>query len=245
MEPKCQVKLETFEGPLDLLLHLIRKNRLEITDIPIALVTTQYLEYLEFMQAALDVVVAGEYLVMAATLMHIKSRMLLPRPDPPDPEDDPRLEIVRSLQELVQIREAAAELEFRPVLGRDVFIREGGPEKWESEIGNDGVSLQGFEPIIYISLTDLISAFKKVLGNRSLPRTLEIAMAKASLSERMEFLTNELSHTGRAHFFELFSFEDREMIVITFLALLELARLEKVRLLQEKPGGDILVLLRR
>jgi segregation and condensation protein A len=245
LEPECQVKLEAFEGPLDLLLHLIQKNRLEITDIPIAVVTAQYLEYLEFMQAALDVVVAGEYLVMAATLIHIKSRMLLPRPDPPDPEDDPRLEIVRPLQDLVQIREAAASLERRPMLGRDVFIRERGLESEESGSNVEVSETAGFEGALDVSLTDLISAFKKVLGNSSLPRILEITRAKASLSERMESLAEELRQAGSIRFFELFSSEDREMIIVTFLAILELAKLGKARLFQESPGEDILVLLRR
>ncbi|RKX57836.1 MAG: hypothetical protein DRP37_08890, partial [Thermodesulfobacteriota bacterium] len=193
LEPECQVKLEAFEGPLDLLLHLIQKNKLEITDIPIAVVTAQYLEYLEFMQAALDVVVAGEYLVMAATLMHIKSRMLLPRPDPADSEDDPRLELVRPLQELVQMREAAASLECRPILGRDVFVRIGGLESEELKIKNEELKIGEEETPapdsewpLEVNLTDLISAFKKVLGNNSLPRVLEITRAKASLSERME-----------------------------------------------------------
>jgi len=245
LEPECQVKLEAFEGPLDLLLHLIQKNKIEITDIPIAVVTAQYLEYLEFMQAALDVVVAGEYLVMAATLMHIKSRMLLPRPDHADTEDDPRLEIVRPLQELVQMREAAASLECRPILGRDVFIREGRLESEELGSNAEISELAGFKGALDVSLTDLISAFKKVLGNSSLPRILEITRAKASLSERMEFLAEELKKTGNIRFFDLFSSEDREMIIVTFLAILELARLGKVRLLQESPGGDILVLLRQ
>jgi segregation and condensation protein A len=244
LEPECQVKLEAFEGPLDLLLHLIQKNRLEITDIPIAVVTAQYLEYLELMQAALDVVVAGEYLVMAATLMHIKSRMLLPRPDPPDPEDDPRLEIVRPLQELVQIREAAASLERRPILGRDVFIRERGLESEESGSNVEVSETAGFEGALDVSLTDLISAFKKVLRNSSLPGVLEITRAKASLSERMESLAEELRQAGSIRFFEFFSSEDREMIIVTFLAILELARLGKARLLQKSPGGDILLLLR-
>jgi segregation and condensation protein A len=244
LEPECQVKLEVFEGPLDLLLHLIQKNKIEITDIPIAMVTTQYLEYLEFMQAALDLVVAGEYLVMAATLMHIKSRMLLPRPDHTDTEDDPRLEIVRPLQELVQIREAAAFLECRPILGRDVFIREGRLESEELGSNAEIPELAGFKGIIDTSLTDLISAFKKVLGNSSLPRILEITRAKASLSERMESLTEKLRQAGSIRFFALFSSEDREMTIVTFLAILELARLGKARLLQESPGGDILVLLK-
>ena len=245
MEPECQVKLEVFEGPLDLLLHLIQKNKIEITDIPIAVVTAQYLEYLEFMQAALDVVVAGEYLVMAATLMHIKSRMLLPRPDLLDIEDDPRLEIVRPLQELVQMREAAASLERRPILGRDVFIREGGLEGEGLKVWEERTTGPESEWNFDASLADLITAFKKVLRNSSLPRVLEITRARASLSERMESLAEELRQTGSMRFFDLFFSEEREMIIVTFLAILELARLGKVRLLQKSPGGDILVFLRR
>lgn len=245
MEPTCQVRLEAFEGPLDLLLHLIYKNKLEITDIPIAKVTAQYLEYIEFMEAALDVVVAGEYLVMAATLMHIKSRMLLPRPDPIDPEDDPRLEIVRPLQELARMREAATDFRSRPILGRDVFIREGGVEDEGLEVCDEETPGTGSEWTFNVSLTDLISAFKEVLGNSTLPRVLEITRAKASLSECMESLAKRLDQIERIRFFELFLGEDREMIIVTFLALLELARLGRLRLLQETTGGDILILLRR
>nr|HDN00546.1 hypothetical protein [Deltaproteobacteria bacterium] len=244
MESECQVKLETFEGPLNLLLHLIQKNKLEITDIPIAMVTAQYLEYLEFMQAALDVVVAGEYLVMAATLMHIKSRMLLPGPDPEDPEDDPRLELVRPLQELIQMRKAAAYLECRPILGRDVFIRIGGLENEKSEGNAELFGHWESDESFDISLTELVSAFKDMLGNGSFPRVLEITRAKAGLAEQMQSIAEKLNRAGTIRFFEIFPSEDREMIVVTFLAILELARLGKVRLLQESPGGDILILLR-
>jgi segregation and condensation protein A len=238
---ECQVKLEVFEGPLDLLLHLIRKNQLEITDIPIALVTAQYLEYLEFMQA-LDIVVAGDYLVMAATLMHIKSGMLLPRPDPPDPEDDPRLEIVRPLQELMRIREASEALAERALLGRDVFVREE-----ESDEETDPSARAGPLPDvpIQVSISQLISAFKSVLGNSALPRILEITRARMSLSACIESLTATLLRTGRTRFFELFSSDDRGIVVVTFLALLELARLGWVTLVQEQPQGDILVLCKR
>jgi segregation and condensation protein A len=239
---ECQVKLEVFEGPLDLLLHLIRKNKLEITDIPIALVTAQYLEYLEFMQV-LDIVLAGDYLVMAATLMHIKSGMLLPRPDPPDPEDDPRLEIVRPLQELMRIREASEALAERALLGRDVFVREEGLDE-ETDPSTPGAGPLSDEPL-QVSISQLISAFKSVLGNSALPRILEISRARMSLSACIESLTATLLRTGRTRFFELFSGEDRGVIVVTFLALLELARLGWVRLVQEEPHGDILILSKR
>ena len=142
-------------------------------------------------------------------------------------------------------------LECRPILGRDVFIRVGGLESEELKIKNEELKIGEEETPapdsewpLEVNLTDLISAFKKVLGNNSLPRVLEITRAKASLSERMESIAEELNQIGNIRFFELFFSEDRGMIVVTFLAILELARLGKVRLLQEKPGGDILILLR-
>jgi len=238
LEPECQVRLESFEGPLDLLLHLIQKNKLDITDIPIALVTSQYLEYLEFMKA-LDVVVAGEYLVMAATLMHIKSRLLLPRHNSDEnEEDDPRLEIVRPLQELVHIRKASELLEKRPLLGRDVFL--GSVQIPDMGYETEG-DQQHLAPIFDVSLHQLITAFKQVLGNRSLPRVLEITRAKLSLSERMDTLQEMLNEKNRLSFFELFPSEDRQMIIVTFLAILEMAKLGKVILVQTQPGEDIVI----
>jgi len=245
LDPECQIRIEAFEGPLDLLLHLIFKNKLDITDIPIALVTSQYLEYLHFMKA-LDVVVAGEYLVMAATLMHIKSRMLLPRPEPADPEDDPRLEIVRPLQELAGIRESAAFLYSRPILGRDVFLREAGPPengmayRDGEDLGNDGLAPRVFEA----SLTDLIFAFRELLGRSALPRAVEISRARATLSEQMELIQGLLAGKRQISFFEVFASGSRNVLVVTFLAVLELARLNRIRLIQEVPGGDIMLVAR-
>ncbi len=237
MDTACKVRLEAFEGPLDLLLHLIQKNKLDIKDIPIALVTSQYLEYLDFMKA-LDVVIAGEYLVMAATLMHIKSRMLLPRPAPDDEDyEDPRLEIVRPLQELIEIRKGAEFLSRQPLLEVDVFLPEPDPEL-EAEDQEDGT-----RPLIDVSLHELVSAFKEVLGGTGLPRALEIAKAKVSLSARIEEITELLDARGRLSFFELFSpNQDRLYLIVTFMALLELAKLGKARLVQEAPGKDIILL---
>ncbi len=237
MDTACKVRLEAFEGPLDLLLHLIQKNKLDIKDIPIALVTSQYLEYLDFMKA-LDVVIAGEYLVMAATLMHIKSRMLLPRPAPDDEDyEDPRLEIVRPLQELIEIRKGAEFLSRQPLLEVDVFLPEPDPEL-EAEDQEDGT-----RPLIDVSLHELVSAFKEVLGGTGLPRALEIAKAKVSLSARIEEITELLDAQGRLSFFELFSpNQDRLYLIVTFMALLELAKLGKARLVQEAPGKDIILL---
>ena len=233
MEPQCNVRLQAFEGPLDLLLHLIVKNRLDIADIPIALVTSQYLQYLELMKA-LDVVVAGEYLVMAARLMHIKSRMLLPVSREEEEEEDPRMEIVRPLTELIQAREAATELMSRPLLDRDVFTGSAHPTGVDQEEIGKGAPIE-------VGLHQLLSAFMDVLGRRSIPRALEIERARASVQERMEELAAMIARKGRLFFFELLSWTERYMVVVTFLALLELAKLGKVGLYQEECGGDITI----
>lgn len=244
MEPQCQVKIEAFEGPLDLLLHLIRKNKLEVTDIPIALVTRQYLEYLDLLQA-LDVVVAGEYLVMAATLMHIKSRMLLPQPVPPDAEDDPRLELVRPLQELMELRAAAEALGERPILGRDVFVHSNDLESALAEVGPDPrEEYSSADRPFDVNLMDLIAAFRQAIGNRPLPTVLEIAKARVNIAEHMEMISARLTRAGRLRFFELFPAKDRGAAILTFLAILELAHLGQIRLVQEGPSGDIVLLPR-
>lgn len=246
MDPACQVRLDAFEGPLDLLLHLIDKNKLDIADIPISLVTNQYLEYLELMKA-LDVVVAGEYLVMAATLMHIKSRMLLPRPeDNEEASEDPRLEIVRPLQELARVRQLANALDGRPVLGRDVFVRgtglifEGRIGLNRARGGSDGLDAYTCEA----GLADLLAALERVLGRQCLPRAIEITRARATLSERMESLSRELDTREHLSFFELFPVSDRSFVIVTFLAILELARQSIVRIVQEGEGSDIKIFKR-
>ncbi len=234
MEPQCQIKLEAFEGPLDLLLHLIQKNKIDVSDLPIALITAQYLEYLEFMRA-LDIVVAGEYLVMAATLLHIKSRTLLPRPEPQDPDDDPRLEIARPLKELIRIREAAEELGRRPILGRDVFLPEVGTIPTGD--ADDCGTLE--DRPIQADLMGLIDALKTVISARNLAETLSVARARVSMAERIEALELELSRAGRLSLFEFISWEDLETVIVTFLALLELVKQGKARVIQKEPGGDI------
>ena len=132
MEP-YRVKLQVFEGPLDLLLHLVKKNKVDIYDIPVAVIAEQYLEYIKMMRA-IDINLAGEYLVMAATLMYIKSRMLLPRPPEEEEEEDPRAELVRRLIEYQRFKVVAEELLQRELLQRDVFIRPPGEEEEEGEI---------------------------------------------------------------------------------------------------------------
>ena len=238
MEPECKVRLEQFEGPLDLLLHLINRNRLDITDIPISLVTTQYLQYLEFLKA-LNIDVAAEYLVMAATLMHIKSKMLLPRKEKDDSEfEDPRLEITNALKELQAAKRLSKGLYERPILGRDVFLR---------GIREDIKKLQEEESGLNVScnIIDLIEAFKRVLSSKELPRTIEIERARLSLSERMEEIERKIIVSKRLSFFDLFDNKmERFLIVITFLAILELSKRGIIRLFQEERGGDIILLKR-
>lgn len=238
MEPECKVRLEQFEGPLDLLLHLINRNRLDITDIPISLVTTQYLQYLEFLKA-LNIDVAAEYLVMAATLMHIKSKMLLPRKEKDDSEfEDPRLEITNALKELQAAKSLSKGLYERPILGRDVFLK---------GIREDIKKLQEEESSLNVScnIIDLIEAFKRVLSSKELPRTIEIERARLSLSERMEEIERKITVSKRLSFFDLFDNKmERFLIIITFLAILELSKRGIIRLFQEERGGDIILLKR-
>jgi len=249
LEPECRVTLDNFSGPLDLLLHLIRKNKLDITDIPIALVTAQYLEYLEFMRS-LDVVVAGEYLVMAATLLQIKSRMLLPSHGDEEEEEDPRLEIARPLAELASIQEAARLLKERPWLGKDVFVPHDPPFLQYKE---DTQGKTEMETHFDVGLHHLITALKVALNNRRLPRKIEIERARVSVSDKMEEIRRMLERTPRLNLFQLFlpqtesnmdTLNTRHAIIVTFLAVLELAKLGDVLLAQSEQGEDILILKR-
>ncbi len=235
------VKLSVFEGPLDLLLHLIRLNEVEITDIPISRIATQYLEYLEVMRE-LNIDVAAEYLVMAATLAWIKSRMLLP-PDPTEDEEegaDPRAELVARLLEYQRFKEAAGELGERVRLGRDVFPARGAePERPADE-----------EREIEVGLLELLEAFRGVLrAARGPGGAHELETETISVRDRMIAVMEALQGHDSIEFSALFRAEDgaigtRAMVVATFLAILELARLQAVRLFQSlgesgAPGGPI------
>jgi len=239
VEPQCTVRLDIFEGPLDLLLHLINKNRLDITDIPISLVTNQYLQYLELLQA-LDIEVAAEYLLMAATLIHIKSRMLLPKRQEVDAdEEDPRLQITIALQELKKAKELADKLDSRPVLGRDVFVNSPQP----AELEDDEQEPEGLVPI---SVFELVEAFKKVLKQGGLPKTIEIEKARIRLSERIKEIEKKVYKEKRLSFFGLFSGKmERFLIIVTFLAILELSKRGVIRLFQKEGHDDIIIVKRK
>jgi segregation and condensation protein A len=228
-----KVQLEIFEGPLDLLLHLIKKNEVRVTDIPIAAITEQYLATLELMES-LSLDVAGEFLVMAATLIHIKSRELLPAGDEEPDEDegvDPRAELVRRLLEYQRYKEAAAELEQREVLTRDVFVRATAP-----------IEEAGPREFREISVFELLGALKRVIDR--LPKDIvhEVMLEKITVREKMTLLLDRLRSESRIVFESLFSeVQSRMEIIVTFLAMLELVKVRAIRIFQDQPGGDILI----
>jgi segregation and condensation protein A len=225
--------LEIFEGPLDLLLHLIKKNEVSITDIPIATITEQYLATLELMQN-LSLDVAGEFLVMAATLIHIKSRMLLPAGDNEADEDegvDPHEELVRRLLEYQRYKEAAAELEQRDVLTRDVFVRSAPPTE---EAGP-----RGFREV---SVFDLLGALKRVIDRLPKDTVHEVALDKITVREKMTLLLETLRVHGSVLFESLFAeVKSRVEVVATFLAMLELVKVRAIRVFQEEMAGPIMI----
>lgn len=222
------VKLGVFEGPLDLLLHLIRINEVEVTDIPVAQIASQYIEYLDLMRD-LNLDVAGEYLVMSATLAWIKSRMLLPVESDPDAEDgvDPRAELVARLLDYQRFKEVATELGDRQLLGRDIFpARTQEPERPDEA-----------EREIEVDLFKLVEAFREAL-KRSGPSGAahEVEAETVTVQERMIFVMESLEVQDRCEFDSLLREGDvwasRPIIVTTFLAILELTRLEAIGIYQ-------------
>jgi segregation and condensation protein A len=218
------VRLDMFEGPLDLLLHLIKKNEINITDIPIALITEQYLDYIRLMKD-LNLDVAGEYLLMASTLLHIKSKMLLPTSsqEEEEPGEDPRAELVRRLIEYQKYKGASVDLERRPRLDRDVFIRAAPPEPEEPE-----------EEKIDVSLFELFDAFRKVLERAKPELVHEVILEQVTVEDKIQDILGLLKRENRSlAFHRLFPDQtSRKMIVITFLAVLELVKMRMVRVFQ-------------
>jgi len=231
------VKLDTFEGPLDLLIHLIKKNEVSIYDIPIASITKQYLDYVEMMQE-LDLDTVGEFLVMAATLIHIKSKMLLPRADPTEdePEEDPREALVRRLLEHQKFKAAAELLHERAVLRGAQWIRSDASI---AEIAGDEYA---YEPELEVDLFSLLAAFRGVLERaRQRPRVL-LPAQQISVERRIEQLLEMLSETEACGFEDLFATDDsRGGMIVTFLALLEMIRLKLIRVFQTQQFGPIRV----
>jgi len=226
------VRLETFEGPLDLLLHLIRKNELDIMDIPIALITEQYLEYMKLMKE-LNLDVAGDYLLMASTLLHIKSKMLLPVSTEEEEEggEDPRAELVRRLLEYQKFKEAAGELDRRPLKGRDIFVRTVPPDPQEPQE----------EGKMEVSLFDLLEALRQVLARVSPEAVHEVMLEPITVEQRVHEILSLLQREKRSiAFHSLFKERvTRRMIVVTFLAILERVKMKQIRLYQMAPFETI------
>jgi segregation and condensation protein A len=230
-----RVKLDLFEGPLDLLLFLIRKNELDIYDIPIAVITEQYLGYLDIMKS-LNVDLAADFLAMASTLVHIKSRMLLPSHSEDEDEEDPRMEIVRPLLEYMQIKEAAMLLGEREVLNRDVFVR----DFLSDELLDSGEDKE----LISVSLFDLLAAFKRVMEQRAMAREVTLPPHQTSVQDAMDSLLTRLRTQRNLQFKELFDGDGTRMeFVTTFLAVLELVRLNLIRVVQVASSGPIRLFL--
>lgn len=228
------VQLKIFEGPLDLLLHLIKKNEVSITDIPIATITEQYLATLDLMQT-LNLDLAGEFLVMAATLIHIKSRMLLPAGDDESEDEeeggDPREELIRRLLEYQRFKEAASELQQRDVLARDVFARAAVPA--ETPV-----------PVSFreLSVFELLTAMRRVMDRLPKDDFHEVTLEKITVREKMTLLLERLHALGQVLFESLFSqVRTRMEVVVTFLAMLELVKIRAIRIFQESLEGPILI----
>jgi segregation and condensation protein A len=233
-----RVKLDSFEGPLDLLLHLIRKSEVNIYDIPVSDITEQYLSYIKLMEE-LNLDVAGEFLVMAATLIHIKSKMLLPRPETAQDsfleDEDPRDELVRRLIEHQKFKQAAEALHERETARSAQFTR---PDSRVAEAVNDEI-----EPELEVDLFSLLAAFKGVLTRASRRSQMVLPPELISIEDRMHQLLNRLSETQACGFEDLFEDGDgsRSFMIVTFLALLEMIRLKLIRVFQSGSFGAIRV----
>jgi segregation and condensation protein A len=238
LDPKnlTHVKLPVFEGPLDLLLYLIKKDELDIYDIPIERITSQYLDYLRLIKM-LDLEVAGEYLVVAATLVYIKSRVILPHdqrpPEDEADEDDPRWELVRQLVEYKKYKDAAFELQQCLTRQENVHSR-GGTFKPDT-------TPDGSLPFDKVGLFDLLSVFQKVLSRANANEDLrDIFEDRFTVSDKIQFIQGQLTERKRLVFEELFvAGASRTEIVVTFLAVLELIRLMQIGVAQKNPFSPI------
>ena len=224
-----EVILEAFEGPLDLLLYLIRRQNLDVLDIPIAEITRQYMGYIELLKE-LQFELAAEYLVMAAILAEIKSRMLLPRPSGDDEdEDDPRAELVRRLQEYEQFKQAAEEIDDLPREGRDWVVAGAHlPERKVIQVPPE------------VDLDDMLTALREVLGRAELFSSHQVQMEPLSVRERMTSIVDQLRRSPYLEFQAFFTPEEGRMgVVVTFLAMMELTRERVIDIIQNEPMGQI------
>ncbi len=223
-----EVFLEAFEGPLDLLLYLIRRQNLDVLDIPIAEITSQYMDYIDLMQD-LRLELAAEYLVMAAMLAEIKSRMLLPRVVESDEEEDPRAELVRRLQEYERYKQAAEDVDHLPRVGRDVFpVELVGPEK------------QAVPKPPEVTLQELLIAAREAMTRAEMFTNHHIQMEPLSVRERMSAVLDRIGEKDFTPFTELFSVDEGRMgVVVSLLAVLELIKESLIELVQSEPFAPI------
>lgn len=240
MQPETlALSLPDWEGPIDLLLHVIRTHKLDVLNIPIAFVTEQYLEYLDTMRA-LNLDIAGEYLEMAATLAHIKSKMMLPpdeveEDEEPEPEGDPREELVRRLLEYQRYKEAAQQLSGQPQLGRDTFVV--GAEPPPPPEGDAG-------PLTELGLFDLAEAFRRILARTKSSFAHEVSIERITVSERIGEISDLVAGGEMLPFEKLFRENPSRLeVVVTFLALLEMTKLKMTRIFQSSAEGQIYVIL--
>jgi segregation and condensation protein A len=232
-----QLHLGSFDGPLDLLLHLVRVNEVDITNIPILEIAAQYDAYIELMRE-MDLEVAGDYLVMAATLVHIKSRLLLP-PDPTIPGEetsvDPRAELTTQLLEYQKLKQAAENLQAIDSVRSLIWTRDGKiPQEFEGE------------ELLTVELFDVITAFKKLLDRLGEDAKLQMRRDDVSVADKITWLTDILNERGTADLLELIAgLPNRIERIASFLAILEMVRLQMIVLFQRASQGDIRVALRQ
>jgi segregation and condensation protein A len=229
------VHLDKFDGPLDLLLHLIRKNELDVCDISIAVITRQYLDYIKLMKE-LNLEVAGDFLVMAATLLQIKSRMLLPVDEPEESEDeetDPRAELIRRLMEYQQYKDAGMVIGARALLGREVFVRTCVDPLLTAARNEEGP--------LEVNLFELVDAFRVLLDRIPAEHFHDVDAAETfSIADCINEILSLLQERDTVQFDDLVRDEfTRERVIVTFLALLELCRLKLIRIFQNAPEGNI------
>jgi len=222
---------DIFEGPMDLLVYLIKKHEMDIYDIPIGLITEQYLEYLQWMKA-INIDVAGDFILMASTLTKIKSKMLLPVHEEETDDEDPRLEIVKPLEEYLQLKSAANELISRNLLGEDTFVRNPNQENH---------SIDQNDEIIKVGLFELIDAFQTILEKISEHRGVDIITADTvSVRDRIIQIIEIFETQKSVTFNELFSMNtDKSEVVVTFLAILEMVKLSLINIVQNTQTGII------
>jgi segregation and condensation protein A len=226
-----EVRLEqVFEGPMDLLIHLIKKNEVDIYDIPIALITDQFLAYIDLMKS-LNIDLAGDFIVMAATLAQIKSRMLLPVHDGETEEEDPRMEIARPLVAFLQMKTAAESLADRSLLGQHIFTRPQTPERPKPDPGGE---------MIKVGLIELIDAFQKILERTPKSHRVDLTEDTLSIKDRISQLVDILERKSTISLDELLPDPSgKQEVIITFLAILEMAKLSLISIAQHVQSGII------